>query len=137
MQQLKTEYGERDMLSPHDVPRVDSLLAQSTSLHVRRQHPKWWSEFDDAVFRARWVNGRDIGSVDTLRSIAEETGVPGDTVREVTLDGRDRSALFECFEEARRRGVTDVPTFVHQDDSLTGVHTTERLQQLVAESSSE
>ncbi|WP_048077196.1 DsbA family protein, partial [Halorubrum sp. AJ67] len=45
---------------------VDSLPAQIVSVRVRETAPDAWLAFDEAVFDALWIDGRDIGDRDVL-----------------------------------------------------------------------
>ncbi|MDY6780647.1 MAG: DsbA family protein, partial [Halobacteria archaeon] len=76
----KEKYGV-EMLGIDDVPEADSLEAQAVSLHVKREHPESWDEFDSAVFEALWVDGRDIGDVDVLADIGDDVGISPEEVR--------------------------------------------------------
>jgi predicted DsbA family dithiol-disulfide isomerase len=59
---LKDEYDADEMLDLDDLPEdVDSFEAQVASFYVNEEYPDQWLAFDEAVFEALWVEGRDIG----------------------------------------------------------------------------
>jgi predicted DsbA family dithiol-disulfide isomerase len=131
IEELKREHGAEEMLSTDDVPRVDSRNAQVASLFVASEHPEQWTAFDDGVFAALWVEGRDISDAGELAAIAETAGIEGEAVRSAVVSDDYRDRLAEKFAEARRSGITDVPTFVSDGDTISGVVSPAELARLV------
>jgi predicted DsbA family dithiol-disulfide isomerase len=129
---LKEEYDAAGMLDLDDLPEnVDSFDAQVASYYVNTEYPGQWLAFDEAIFEALWVDGRDIGSVDVLVDIAEETGLDGDEIRSAVADDRLHDRLRDQFTEAQQNGVTGVPTFVYDGAGARGAVPPARLAQLV------
>jgi len=129
---LKDEYDADEMLDLDDLPdNLDSLDAQIASFYVNTEHPERWLAFDEAIFEALWVGGRDIGNIDVLADIAEETGLDGDEIRTAVADERLRDRLREQFTEAQQDGVTGVPTFVYDGYGVRGAVPPEHLERLV------
>ena len=64
-----------------------------------------------AIYRAYWVEDRDISADDVLIDILDRTGFDSEFVR-VTSDERYRQALREATEEAERLGLCGVPSFL-------------------------
>ncbi len=110
---------------------VDSLPAQLASFHVGESHPDRWRAFDEAVFEALWVDGRDIGDVDVLADLVADAGLDPDVVGEALADDELRERLFDRFRDARRRGVTGVPTFAYEGRAARGAVPPDRLRRLV------
>ncbi len=111
---------------------VDSLPAQAVSLSVKETHPAAWPAFDDAVFEALWTEGRDVGDRDVLVDLASDIdGLPEDVVETALGDGDLRDRLDDRFAEARRRGVTGVPTFTFDGHAARGAVPPEQLRRLV------
>jgi predicted DsbA family dithiol-disulfide isomerase len=130
--QLREQYGAEEMLGLDDLPEnVDSLSAQVASWHVSSEHPDRWLDFDEAVFEALWVDGRDIGDADVLVDLAEGVGLDGGEIRDVLADEQLRERLREKFAEARRQGVTGVPTFAYDGHAARGAVPPEQLERLV------
>ncbi len=111
---------------------VDSLAAQVVSLAVRdRCDYETWLAFDEAVFRALWAEGRDVGDAEVLADVAEGVGIERSIVRESLDDDDLRARLDDAFAEARDAGVTGVPTFAYDDYVARGAVPPEQLQRLV------
>lgn len=131
---LTEEYDAEEMLDLDDLPEnVDSLDAQVASFYVNTEYPDRWLAFDEAIFEALWVEGRDIGDVDVLVDIAENVGLDGDEIRTAIADEELRDRLREQFAGSQQDGVTGVPTFVYEGRSARGAVPPEHLEGLVEE----
>jgi predicted DsbA family dithiol-disulfide isomerase len=129
---LREQYDAEEMLDLDDLPEeLDSFDAQVASLYVKREHPDQWLEFDEAIFEALWVEGRDVGDVDVLAEIADETGLDGEEIRTAVADEELRDELRVEFTEAQGDGVTGVPTFVYEGHGARGAVPPEQLERLV------
>lgn len=65
-----------------------------------------------ALFKAYFVDGRDIGDSDTLAEIAGESGLDAAMVATLLAGETDADDIRARDAHARERGVTGVPTFV-------------------------
>jgi len=128
---LQEEYGADEMLGLDETPDVDSFDAQVAARYVDRKHPEQWLAFDEAVFEALWVDGRDIGDREVLADLAADVGLDGETVRDAVADETNRENLREAFAEAQARGITGVPTFVYEGRAARGSVPPEHLRRLV------
>jgi predicted DsbA family dithiol-disulfide isomerase len=131
VRRLREEYDADEMLGLDDAPEVDSFDAQVAARYVQREHPEQWVAFDEAVFEALWVDGRDIGDRDVLADLAADVGLDGEAVRAAVIDESNRENLREAFAEAQARGITGVPTFVYDGHAARGSVPPEHLQRLV------
>jgi predicted DsbA family dithiol-disulfide isomerase len=66
----------------------------------------------DALFRAYWREGRDIGDRDTLADIADGAGLDAAVIRRLLATDADADEIRARDARARARGVTGVPTFI-------------------------
>jgi predicted DsbA family dithiol-disulfide isomerase len=129
---LKEEYDAGEMLALDDLPEdLDSFDAQVASFHVQAEHPGQWLAYDEALFEALWVEGRDIGDVDVLADVAEANGLDGEEIRDAVADDELRDRLREAFADAQQDGVTGVPTFVHDGYAARGAVPPAQLERLV------
>ena len=111
---------------------VDSLPAQIVSVHVRETAPDAWLAFDEGVFDALWLDGRDIGDRDVLADVAADVdGLDADAVDRALDDDSLRGRVTDMFDAARRRGVTGVPTFAYDGHAARGAVPPEQLERLV------
>jgi predicted DsbA family dithiol-disulfide isomerase len=85
----------------------------------------------DALFRAYFVDGRNIGDPDTLVQIAAGAGLPEREAREVIGTRSWRAGVDADWARAREYGITGVPTFLVGDRGLVGAQPYEVLEQLV------
>jgi len=131
VEKLKEKYGV-EMIEFDEVPEeVDSLDAQIASFYVKESHPEKWEAFDEAVFEALWVDGRDIGDAEVLAEIAEGVGLDADEILDAVEDEDLRDRLSEAFLEAQENGIVGVPTFIYGKDFCRGAVPPEQLERLV------
>jgi len=87
----------------------------------------------DAMFRAYFVDARNIGDPDVLVGIAQSVGLPAEAAREVIEKRTHKAAVDADWEKSREYGVTGVPTFVVGRHGVVGAQPYEVLEQLVRE----
>ena len=108
---------------------VDSRLAQELG--------KWadtepgGEAIHDALFRAYFVEARDISRPEVLLEIAEQVGLPVDRAREVLEERTFKAAVDEDWKLARQYRITGVPTFVAGGYGVVGAQPYETLEELV------
>src|SRR5688572_9829526 len=66
----------------------------------------------DALFRAYFEEGKDIGDVDVLCEIAAAAGLEADEFRVETLVGRYAELVDTTTKLAREKGFTSTPTMI-------------------------
>lgn len=66
----------------------------------------------DALFRAYFVEGRDIGASEVLVEIAMDAGLDGPAVAKLLEGEADLADIRARDAHARKAGVTGVPTFI-------------------------
>ena len=85
----------------------------------------------DALYRAYFVDARNIGDVDVLLEIVAAVGLDVEGARAV-LEGRDFSETVDAdWTRSRAIGVTGVPTFVAGGYGVVGAQPYETLEKLV------
>ena len=85
----------------------------------------------DALYRAYFVDAKNIGDVDTLVEIAEGVGLDGTEARAVLEKRRFKDQVDVDWTQSRQVGVTGVPTFVAGGYGVVGAQPYEILEKLV------
>jgi predicted DsbA family dithiol-disulfide isomerase len=75
-------------------------------------------ELEERLFRATFTEGRQLGDVDELVSVAVEAGLPESESREALASQRYRAEVIDDELEAHERGASGVPFYVF-DGKLT------------------
>ena len=117
-------YGERTMT-------YNSRLAQELGKWADTQPAG--EALHDALFRAYFVEARDISQPSVLLDVAEKIGLPVDAAREVLEKRTFKDAVDADWQLSRQYGVTAVPTFVVGRRGVVGAQPYEVLEQLVKE----
>jgi predicted DsbA family dithiol-disulfide isomerase len=87
----------------------------------------------DALFRAYFVEARDISNVDVLLEIAGAVGLDVAAAREVIEKRTFKAAVDEDWALSRKYRITGVPTFVAGGYGVVGAQPYEALEELVRE----
>ena len=85
----------------------------------------------DAMFRAYFVDTKNIGDPEVLVEIAKSVGLPADQAREVIEKRTHKAAVDADWQKSRQYGVTGVPTFVAGQRGVVGAQPYEVLEELV------
>jgi predicted DsbA family dithiol-disulfide isomerase len=85
----------------------------------------------DALFRAYFVETRNIGDPEVLVEIAQSVGLPADQAREVLERRSFKDAIDADWNKSRQYGVSGVPTFVAGGRGVVGAQPYETLEELV------
>jgi len=131
----KMQAQMRERMSAEGLPYGDRTMTYNSRL---AQELGAWADtqpggdaIHDALFRAYFVDGANIGDVDTLVAIATSVGLSGPAAREV-LDTRGFAPVVDAdWQKSRAYGVTGVPTFVAGRHGVVGAQPYEALVQLV------
>ncbi len=121
-------YGERAMT-------YNSRLAQELGKWADTQ--PGGEAIHDALFRAYFVEARDISRSAVLLDIAQHVGLSADGAREVLEKRTFNDAVEADWKLSRRYGVTGVPTFVVGRYGVVGAQPYEALEQLVRKAASD
>ena len=122
MQAEGLPYGNRSMT-------YNSRLAQELGAWADSQ--PGGEAIHDALFRAYFVDARNIGDPEVLVEIAASVGLPADKVREVIEKRTHKEAIDADWQKSHQYGVTGVPTFVIGRNGVVGAQPYEVLEELV------
>jgi predicted DsbA family dithiol-disulfide isomerase len=115
-------YGERTMT-------YNSRLAQELGKWADTQ--PGGEAIHDALFRAYFVEARDISQPAVLLEIAQQVGLSVDAARQVLEKRTFKAAIDADWKLSREYGITGVPTFVAGNHGVVGAQPYEALEQLV------
>lgn len=76
--------------------------------------------FQESVYRAYFVEGRNIALLEEVLSIAQRAGVPGDEARRALEEGLYAREVDEDWRRSRLLGVSGVPAFLYNKKVLVG-----------------
>lgn len=101
---------------PARIPNTHHVL-QLTEI-IRLHAPDSFAAVDEAIARAQWVDGLDIGDRDLIRRFIEDAGAPTAKIYDLFADGVGTDALAASIAEARELGVTATPAWWVDDRLL-------------------
>jgi predicted DsbA family dithiol-disulfide isomerase len=88
-------------------------------------------EIHDALFRAYFVDVKNIGKLEPLVEIAQGLGLPADEATEVLLSRKYKDAVDEDWRRCAAYGVNAVPTFLARRYLMVGAQPYEELERLI------
>jgi predicted DsbA family dithiol-disulfide isomerase len=100
------------------IPRIgqpypkSSVPAQVVAAGIAEQHPDDLEAIEDAIFRAMFVELRDIATSDVLRDCARSAGVPEAIVYESLADPALRDRVFAEHAAGVEAGVSGIPALL-------------------------
>jgi predicted DsbA family dithiol-disulfide isomerase len=89
----------------------------------------------DPIFRAYFVDAKNIAKQEVLVEIAKAIGLPADEAIEVLVSRSFKEAVNTDWKRCADLGVNAVPTFLVDRYMLVGAHPYEELEQLVLRAS--
>ena len=85
----------------------------------------------DALYRAYFVDARNIANPEILVELAAAVGLPAEEARAVLAERRFKDAVDADWAKSHQYGVTGVPTFVAARYGVVGAQPYEVLEQLL------
>ena len=119
---LGLPFGDRKMT-------YNSRLAQELGKWAESENKG--HEFHSAVFRAYFVDGRNIGNIDVLLEVAESVNLSGNDALKVLQDRAYREAVDLDWKRSLELRITAVPTFLFNNHFLVGAQNYEALERLI------
>jgi len=148
-QTLEALFAGRDMDLDAMFARMKGLMAAEGLDYGQRTHTynsrlaqelgKWAETQDggeaihDALNRAYFVDGKNIGDVETLLEIVDAVGLSRTAAAEVLESRSFKDAIDADWAKSHAYGVTGVPTFVAGGHGVVGAQQYEALEQLMVQ----
>ncbi|MCE0463677.1 MULTISPECIES: 2-hydroxychromene-2-carboxylate isomerase [Pseudomonas] len=111
-------YGVEFRLNPYFPINTLSLMRAITGMQLR--HPERFEAFIDCLFRALWVDARNLSDPATVAAVLDENGFDPRYVLALTADEPIKEALKTTTEEAIARGVFGAPSMFVGDELFFG-----------------
>ena len=92
-----------------------------------------FKEYHEAVFRAYWQEGKDIGHREQLFSLAVQADLDLEELESYLESGKATDKLSQHLQEVRDYGISGVPTFVIGNKIVVGAHPYEVLEKVLIE----
>lgn len=105
-------------IAPPAAHPFNPLSALRATLCVTDPEVRW--AFVDRLYRAAWVLGERLESLEVIGAAAEEVGAPADIAAALGAP-EAKAALHKTTEDAVARGVFGVPTTIVDGDMFWGV----------------
>ncbi len=88
-------------------------------------------EIHDPIFRAFFVDVKNLAKQEVLVEIAKKAGLPVDEATDVLLSRSFKEAVDQDWRRCAELGVDAVPTFLLDRHMIVGAHPYEELEKLV------
>ena len=88
-------------------------------------------EMANALFRAYFVDVKNIGKAEVLAKIAEENDLPADEATDVLLSRKYKDAVDDDWRRCAAFGVNAVPTFLAGKYLMVGAQPYDELKRLI------
>jgi 2-hydroxychromene-2-carboxylate isomerase len=109
LQRFAGRYGVPFRHNPH-FP-INTLLLMRGALGLQMREPQRMVPYVDAVFRAIWVDGRNMNDAATVAGVLQAAGFDPEQILALAADPAVKDQLKIVTQEAVARGVFGAPTF--------------------------
>ena len=111
-------YGVPFVFNPHFPINTLTLMRGAAGLQMK--DPELFTAYVDAVFKALWVQPRDLGQPAEVASTLAPLGLSAENFMALVGDADVKAALIKGTEEAVARGVFGAPTCFVGDQMFFG-----------------
>ena len=111
-------YGVQLRFNPH-FP-INTLILMRAVTGMQMHQPQRFAEFVDCLFKALWVEGRNLNDPQTVAAVLTENGFDPQEIIALTNDESVKAALKENTKAAIKRGVFGAPSMFIGDQLFFG-----------------
>ena len=111
-------YGVQLRFNPH-FP-INTLILMRAVTGMQMHQPQRFAGFVDCLFKALWVEGRNLNDPQTVAAVLTESGFDPQETMALTNDESVKAALKENTEAAIKRGVFGAPSMFIGDQLFFG-----------------
>ncbi|MEE9152328.1 MAG: DsbA family oxidoreductase [Thermoplasmata archaeon] len=115
-------------LKPHT--RISNSKMALQLAEFAKENEKF-DEYHDEVFKAYWMDVRDIGNPDILFDIIQKIGLDPNEARNFLEGGKAAQKMGEFLSEAKALGIDGVPTFLIGSKIVEGAQPYEVIKRAV------
>jgi len=90
-----------------------------------------FNEFHEAIFKANFEDGENIGDIDVLLAIAQGIGLNKEELSQYLGDQKNLNAIDESSAQAKKLGITGVPSFIINNKMVVGAQSAEVLKEFI------
>jgi len=119
IQRWVRRYGIEFRHNPHFPVNTLALMRGAVGLQ-RRGDRAAFLRYVDAMFRAMWIDGRNLADPAEVAAAVGQAGFDPEDIRALTADPEVKAELKARTEEAVARGVFGAPTFFVHDELIFG-----------------
>ena len=102
------------------IPRTPNTIASHRLIHHAARYDRQ-DAVVEALFRAYFLEGRDIGAPETLVDCAAAAGLPAEDIRAYLASDEDAELIRGLDAQARGMGIQGVPCFIFNNQyALSG-----------------
>ena len=109
LERYARRYGVPFERNPH-FP-INTLMLMRGALGLQMREPQKFTDYLNAVFRAIWVEAKNMNDPATVAAVLQQAGFDPQQVLALTADSAVKEQLKAVTQEAVSRGVFGAPTF--------------------------
>ena len=116
MRNFAASFGIEDMTSPESLPNTRRILAMA---EYAREMGKL-DTFRTLAMQARWKDGRDLENTEVMGDLAGASGLDTKEALAASTSPYYTARVDSLKDEARRMGITGIPTFIIGNQRVVG-----------------
>ncbi|NDZ17645.1 disulfide bond formation protein DsbA [Variovorax sp. WS11] len=121
-------YGVAFQFNPH-FP-INTLHLMRGAMYAQREG--FLVPYSDAIFKAMWVDAKNLGDVAVIAQTLKDAGLDGRRIIEATQEPAVKDSLKAATEEASKRGLFGAPTVFVGSQMFFGQDRVQFVEELVA-----